>query len=289
MCHAVLTGILSSRWRGLRAHTQSLDFDESRHYGINEYTDIRPFYLFHRDDFLNFVEHSLVLHLSCKIHKFRLCFGFRNEYNRYIDGCESLISLYLKACDVVVPNSVCFSSLVSLVMSQGCHLSVSPSNTALIEAPNLQNLESLWFRNGNYHVNVLKLSCFCIEVMSFSRIEPSYISKTQCLILESELRRSELPGMANFFCRSHDLENLVIKLIPSRFVSLDLKSTEVVFEEETWEWLKFPFPCMKLITIQFCEKPDFVKEEEWLKILLMVTQKLTANIPRASCAELSHV
>ena len=86
MCHAVLTGILSSRWRGLRAHTQSLDFDESRHYGINEYTDIRPFYLFHRDDFLNFVEHSLVLHLSCKIHKFRLCFGFRNEYNRYIDG-----------------------------------------------------------------------------------------------------------------------------------------------------------------------------------------------------------
>ncbi|XXG90123.1 hypothetical protein AAC387_Pa12g1959 [Persea americana] len=45
---------------------------------------------------------------------------------------------------------------------------------------------------------------------------------------------------------------------------------------------------LKKMTFQFCEKPDFVQEEERLKILLMDAQKLTA-IPRCSCVEMSPV
>ncbi|XXG90125.1 hypothetical protein AAC387_Pa12g1960 [Persea americana] len=173
------------------------------------------------------------------------------------------------------------------------------------------------------------------------RYQPSYLSKTKCLFLESQLRRSQLPGIATLLCRSQDLENLIVKLIPSRFVSLDLKSMEDDFDEEHLEWLKFSFPCMvsglmtvkiyvlmgrecvdasavdgvtarsffekqdkeielvrfflkdsvalKKMTIHFCGKPNFVEEVEWLKLLPMVAQKLTA-LPRASsCAELSLV
>eukprot|EP00268_Persea_americana_P067685 TRINITY_DN9345_c0_g1_i2.p2 TRINITY_DN9345_c0_g1~~TRINITY_DN9345_c0_g1_i2.p2 ORF type:complete len:102 (+),score=3.31 TRINITY_DN9345_c0_g1_i2:678-983(+) len=88
-------------------------------------------------------------------------------------------------------------SLLKNVLSlREVYLEIWPEDDVSVES--LTVLES-WLK-GNYHVNVLKLSCFCIEVLSFSRIEPSYISKTQCLILESELRRSELPGMANFLC-----------------------------------------------------------------------------------------
>ncbi|XXG90124.1 hypothetical protein AAC387_Pa12g1960 [Persea americana] len=194
-----------------------------------------------------------------------------------------------------------------------------------------------------HNVEVLKLCKVCIEVWSatMERYQPSYLSKTKCLFLESQLRRSQLPGIATLLCRSQDLENLIVKLIPSRFVSLDLKSMEDDFDEEHLEWLKFSFPCMvsglmtvkiyvlmgrecvdasavdgvtarsffekqdkeielvrfflkdsvalKKMTIHFCGKPNFVEEVEWLKLLPMVAQKLTA-LPRASsCAELSLV
>lgn len=52
------------------------------------------------------------------------------------------------------------------------------------------------------------------------RYQPSYVSKTKCLILESELGRSEFPGIANLLWRLHDLEILIIKLVPSSFVGV---------------------------------------------------------------------
>ena len=65
-------------------------------------------------------------------------------------------------------------------------------------------------------------SLYCLKVLSTpgERYQSSFVSKTKCLILESQLRRSELLGIANLLCCSHDLENLVIKLIPSEFDSV---------------------------------------------------------------------
>eukprot|EP00268_Persea_americana_P042531 TRINITY_DN4258_c0_g3_i2.p1 TRINITY_DN4258_c0_g3~~TRINITY_DN4258_c0_g3_i2.p1 ORF type:complete len:546 (+),score=77.48 TRINITY_DN4258_c0_g3_i2:73-1710(+) len=199
------------------------------------------------------------------------------------------------------------------------------------------------------HVKVLGLCSSCIEVLSFfgERYQPSYCSKTKCLVLESELQRSELPGIANLLWRSHDLENLIINL-PTRMISGPSQTPEEEdFINEYWRRLKFSFPCMvnslmtvkisgfmgrkcksaqimlrkcrstvdcdivssifekqdteielvrffltnavslKKMTVQFCDKPDFLEGQEWSKILLRTSQKLTA-IPRtSSCAELS--
>ncbi|KAJ8622381.1 hypothetical protein MRB53_030910 [Persea americana] len=187
-----------------------------------------------------------------------------------------------------------------------------------------------------HHVRVIGLSRQCIKILSElgERYQPPYSSKTKCLILESELRRSELPGIANLLWRSHDLENLIIKLTTSPSAS---ERPEKYFDNEYWGRLEFSFPCishrlltvkilgfmerkcestydcdvvssffemqdtemeivrffltnaaaLKKMTIQFCDKPDFLEGEEWSKILLMVFEKFNA-IPRASsCAELS--
>lgn len=60
-----------------------------------------------------------------------------------------------------------------------------------------------------------------MKVLSFmgERYQPSYYSKTKCLVLESELERSEFPGIANLLWRLHDLEILIIKLFPDFYVS----------------------------------------------------------------------
>ncbi|RWR96384.1 putative F-box protein [Cinnamomum micranthum f. kanehirae] len=419
---AVLTGILSRRWRGLWAHTQSLDFDEYRYYGI-DHNDIIPFD--DRNGFVKFVEQSLLLHLCPNIHKFRLHFDFRNMYDSFIEkwllfavrrGVKQLyldlpsfwdrdyklpewlfksdsIPALLDGCplleDLVLEECVFFGGSVLRISSSSAsglplkRLTLARNSICLteeavgleIEAPKLQILNLSWFKMYNnslknmwslrevyleipieypppeshpileswlkelHHVKVLKLCEVCIEVLSTpgERYQPSFVSKTKCLMLESQLRRSELPGIANLLWRSHDLENLVIKLIPSEFDILDLESIEDDFDKEYWERLKFPFPCMvshlmtikisgfmgrecvsavdgvtarrffekqyeeielvkfflknasalKKMTIHFCGKPDFVEEAEWLKLLQMIDQKLTA-LPRASsCAELS--
>lgn len=144
-------GILFGKWRGLWANTESLDFDGFRYYGTEEYSeDNKPFHLLERDDFIKFMVQSLNFHLCPMIHKFRLLFGYRDEYGPYIDevllfavrrevkevciefpfglggkynlpaflfGCESLVSPQLKGCcNFGVPKYVRFSSLVSLTI-----------------------------------------------------------------------------------------------------------------------------------------------------------------------------
>ncbi|XXG72363.1 hypothetical protein AAC387_Pa07g1481 [Persea americana] len=156
MRRAVVTGILSSKWRGLWANIESLDFDGFKYYGIYDYSDDdknKPFDLLERDDFVKFVVHSLNFHLRPTIHKFRLMFGYKYEYLPYIDeailfavrrevkelfiefvfgfgkkyklpaflfGCESLVSLYLKGCNLLDPEYIRFSSLVSLSIVGAC-------------------------------------------------------------------------------------------------------------------------------------------------------------------------
>ncbi|XXG90128.1 hypothetical protein AAC387_Pa12g1963 [Persea americana] len=282
MRRAVLTGILSSRWRGLWAHTQSLDFDEYRYYGIDD-NDIIPF-----DDcngFLNFLEFFTSVPASTSSVSTSI------SGTSLLDGCPLLEDLVLEESEffgggVLRTSSSSTSGLLLKRLTIASNsICVTEEEVGLeIEAPKLQILNLSWFK------------------------------------------KSELLGIANLLWCSHDLENLVIKLIPSEFDSLNLESIEDDFDKEYWERLKFPFPCMvshlmtikiygfmgrecvsavdgvtarrffekqdeeielvkiflknaaalKKITIHFCGKPDFVEEAEWLKLLQMIDQKLTA-------------
>eukprot|EP00268_Persea_americana_P067686 TRINITY_DN9345_c0_g1_i5.p2 TRINITY_DN9345_c0_g1~~TRINITY_DN9345_c0_g1_i5.p2 ORF type:complete len:101 (+),score=8.14 TRINITY_DN9345_c0_g1_i5:681-983(+) len=84
--------------------------------------------------------------------------------------CESLISLYLKACDVVVPNSVCFSSLVSLVMSQ-VHLG-NDSIPALLNGCPL--LEDLVLERCDFADNLIRISSSSASGLPLKRFTIEY-------------------------------------------------------------------------------------------------------------------
>ncbi|KAJ8622385.1 hypothetical protein MRB53_030914 [Persea americana] len=319
------------------------------------------------DDFIKFVEHSLVLHVAPKIHRFSLTFDYSKKFESFLDGwilsavrrdvkelylefpvciddlcklpswlfkCKSLVSLSLNKCPIGVPKSVCFSSLLSLTITwirmevgsipaliagsplleelvlDKCELSSgrlrilpsSPSSELRLKrltvticsnqsgdeiglelrAPNLEmlnlcgvkpyknslrNLISLreayldiycskvnpqfhptlesWLKDLQ-HVRLLALSSSCLKVLSFmgELYRPSYDSKTKCLMLESELESLELRGIANLLWRSHDLENLIIKLSPSLFFAPDLRPDND-FDNGYWGRHKFSFPCVE--------------------------------------------
>lgn len=232
---AVLTGTLSSRWRGLWAYTQSLDFDVSNYYEINSYSS--PDY---SGDFLKFVDQSLVRHLGSKIHKFRLRFHFGNVYGPFIEKwllfairrgvkqlyldfpslwdpayklpdwlfrCESLISLSVNGNDVVVPNSVCFSSLLSLTVIS---VYLNPDSIPIL-LNGCPLLEDLVLESCVFYGNLLRISFSPASGgLPLKRLTLAYNSNAEfeAISIEIEAPKLEILNLSWFNMYNNSLKNM---------------------------------------------------------------------------------
>ncbi|KAK4587895.1 hypothetical protein RGQ29_019056 [Quercus rubra] len=241
---AIKTSVLSKRWNRLWTFASDLSF--YNHRGVARVPD-----------FVAFVCKALELYSSSgKLDKFIIDFEYKTSYasevNKWVcfATTHKVVKLYLEFetsgssylfCHFTKKPTICWASLKVLWIGYA-RLSHDMMQNILLGSPALTELRLYNFVFKGYNVVITSTSLKKLE-----------LQKRKTLVLDTQLDRWDLPGIANLLQSSPYLEKLIINLVPSYNSKFEFPPdyTDSNFDhEENWQSKDMTFGPLHLKTVE---------------------------------------
>ncbi|KAE9461822.1 hypothetical protein C3L33_06303, partial [Rhododendron williamsianum] len=230
---AVRTQVLSKRWRFLWTFLPSLVF---RYTAIDDYGgDGEDFGVARNSEFVAFVEKTL-FSSDCKLRKFEVDFHYEPRFASNVDSWTRFVAgkgveeLYL----LLLPE----------LGEDGCY-----------ELPQLL-YDNYWFKELHFSCcRVIprgNVACPCLYYKVLSIMEAKGLSSPllncNCLTLDTKIDKYVLPGIANVFKSSPNVEAVIMTWSFSSSELTGIRSTGLLNynEEQYWTSQKWTYKCLTL-------------------------------------------